>query len=402
MTRLKKRLLDQNRLSDIHDKVEQGVRLSEPAASRLYEVRDLNALGFLANIVRERKNGNKAFYILNRHINYSNICVLSCQFCSFAKKKRDAEAYEFTIEEMVERARNALRLGITEIHMVGGLHPSWKFEHYEKILRALKSLDPRLHLKTFTAIEILHLAWIGRMSAREVLERLREAGLDSLTGGGAEIFEQKVRDQICRGKESAGEWLDVHRAWHRMGGRSTCTMLYGHVESVADRVDHLRRLRALQDETGGFTAFIPLPFHPENNRFSNIPEPTGFENLRNLAIARLYLDNFDHIKCYWINHGLKLAQISLSHGVDDLDGTVIEEKIYHMAGAKTPQELTAAELVKAIRETGRIPVQRDSLYHEIIPPECARKDNGDGAKIPETNTPVPGNNPVTASNLATA
>jgi len=369
ITRLKQRMIEQSGLKNIHEKLENGARLAEQDALRLYEVRDLNVLGLLANIIRERKNGSRAFYILNRHINYSNICILSCQFCSFAKKRRDAGAYEFTIEEMAGKTSQALQLGITEIHMVGGLHPSWKFEHYEEMMRAIKSIDPKLHLKAFTAIEILHLAWIGKLKIQEVLERLRTAGLDSLPGGGAEIFSQRVRDQICRGKESAEEWLDVHRTWHRMGGRSTCTMLYGHVETIEERVDHLRKLRVLQDETGGFTAFIPLPFHSENNRLSHVPEPTGFENLRNLAIARLYLDNFDHIKCYWISHGLKLAQVSLSYGVDDIDGTVLEEKIYHMAGATTPQEQTAAELVKAIRETGRIPVQRDSLYREIpVPP----------------------------------
>ncbi len=397
LTRIQQKLLADHRLQEIHAKVESESRLTEEDAMRLYEVRDLNALAFLASIPRERKNGNKAYYILNRHINYSNLCILSCQFCSFAKKKRDAEAYEFTIEEMVGKATSALGMGITEIHMVGGLHPSWKFDHYEALLRALKKIDPRLHLKTFTAIEILHLAWMGKLNVAETLEQLHAAGLDSLTGGGAEIFSQRVRDQICRGKETAEEWLDVHRTWHRMGGRSTCTMLYGHVETIAERVDHLKRLRALQDETRGFTAFIPLPFHAENNKLSHIPEPTGFENLRNLAIARLYLDNFDHIKCYWINHSLKLAQISLSHGVDDLDGTVLEEKIYHMAGAKTPQEQTASELVKAIREAGRIPVQRDSLYNEIARPKDEKP-----AAAPDETTLSPGHNPATESNLATA
>ncbi len=365
MMTIRERVFSQNNLLEIYEKVVQGMRLHEKDVAHLYGVRDLNALGLLANMVREQKNGNKAYYILNRHINYSNICILSCQFCSFAKKKRDADAYEFTMDEMVEKVSQAQALGITEVHIVGGLHPSWKFESYEDILRALKRVNSQLHLKAFTAIEILHLAWIGRMKVPAVLERLRAAGLDSLPGGGAEIFSQRVRDQICRGKETAEEWLDVHRTWHRMGGRSTCTMLYGHVETLAERVDHLRRLRMLQDETSGFTAFIPLPFHAENNRLSYLQEPTGFENLRNLAIARIYLDNIDHIKCYWINHGLKLAQVSLSYGVDDLDGTVLEEKIYHMAGAKTPQEQTIHDLVKIIREAGRIPVQRDSLYREI-------------------------------------
>lgn len=396
LTRIQKKLLADHRLEGIHAKIESGAHLTEADALRLYELRDLHPLAFLANIVRERRNGNNAYFILNHHINYSNLCILSCQFCSFAKKKRDAEGYEFTIEEMVGKARHALKLGITEIHMVGGLHPSWKFDHYEELLRSLKQLDSKLHLKAFTAIEILHLAWMGKMKVAQTLERLRAAGLDSLPGGGAEIFSQRVRDQICRGKETGGEWLDVHRTWHRMGGRSTCTMLYGHVETIPERVDHLLKLRALQDETRGFTAFIPLPFHAENNKLSHIAEPTGFDNLRNLAIARLVLDNFDHIKCYWINHGLKLAQVSLSHGVDDLDGTVMEEKIYHMAGAKTPQQQTAAELIRAIREAGRTPVQRDSLYNEIGRP----KENHASAPA-DDSAPSPGHNPVTESNLAT-
>ncbi|MFZ4693676.1 MAG: aminofutalosine synthase MqnE [Verrucomicrobiia bacterium] len=358
------RSMEQAGLQAIAAKVEDGVRLDDADAAALYSARDLNAVGWLANRVRERKNGNKAFYIINRHINYSNLCILSCQFCSFARKKRDADAWEYTVEEMVAKAQESLALGVSELHIVGGLHPSWKFDYYERMLRELKALSPSLHLKAFTAVEILHLAWVGRMSVSQVLERLRAAGLDSLTGGGAEIFSQRVRDAICRGKETAAEWLEVHRIWHKAGGRSTCTMLYGHVETIPERIEHLRLLRELQDEAAGFTAFVPLPFHPENNALSGIAEPTGFENLRNLAISRLYLDNFDHIKCYWINHGLKLAQVSLSHGVDDLDGTVIEETIYHMAGAKTPQKQTADELVRAIRETGREPVLRDSLYRE--------------------------------------
>lgn len=395
LTRLQQQLLERNGVREIHEKVEGGSRLDENDALRLYAVKDLNVLGFLANITRERKNGNKAYYILNRHINYSNICILSCQFCSFAKKKRDAEAYEFTIEEMVGKASDALKIGITEIHMVGGLHPTLKFDHYERMLIALKALDPRLHLKAFTAIEIAHLAWVGKMKVGQVLERLREAGLGSLTGGGAEIFAPRVRDQICRGKETSEEWQEVHRTWHRMGGRSTCTMLYGHVETLEERVDHLRQLRALQDETKGFTAFIPLPFHAENNFLSHIPEPTGFENLRNVAIGRLYLDNFEHIKCYWVNHGLKIAQVSLSYGVDDLDGTVLEEKIYHMAGAQTPQGQTVGALVKAIREAGRLPIQRDSLYNEIAAAPISTSASGG-----EFSAGPP--NPLIESNLATA
>jgi len=302
-----------------------------------------------------------------------------------------------------------VRLGVTELHIVGGLHPSLPFAYYTDMLKALRALDrememapasvaagdrpraevrpspneagetpkpawgttsrpgakPRLHLKCFTAIEILHLAWLAKKSVEQTLMALKEAGLDSLTGGGAEIFAPSVRQQIARGKESAEEWLDVHRTWHRLGGRSTCTMLYGHVESPADRVDHLRRLRALQDETGGFVGFVPLPYQPENNEIPVEHPPTGFDTLRTIAVSRLYLDNFDHITAYWVGLGLKLAQVALSYGADDLHGTILEEHIFHMAGATTPQAQTEAEMIKAIREAGRVPVQRNTFYEPI-------------------------------------
>ncbi len=359
------KLIERSELRDIYEKVGGGQRISEEDCLRLFRSHDLAAIGSMANLVRERKNGNTAYYILNRHINYSNICILDCDFCSFYRRRRDAGAYEYSVEEMVAKAREALKLGITEIHIVGGLHPSFKWEYYTGMLRELQALDPRLHLKAFTAIEILHLSWVGKRSVPETLAALREAGLGSLTGGGAEIFDPEVRKVICHAKETAEEWLDVHRTWHKLGGRSTCTMLIGHVENEAHRVDHLRRLRELQDETGGFTAFVPLAFHPENNKLSHLAGPTGYDLLKTLAIARIYLDNFDHIKAYWILMGIKLAQVALSFGADDLDGTVIEEKIYHMAGAKTPQEVAREELVKAIRETDREPVQRDSLYRRV-------------------------------------
>jgi aminodeoxyfutalosine synthase len=249
-------------------------------------------------------------------------------------------------------------------------------------VRALKALDPRLHLKAFTAIEILHLTWVAKLSVPEVLAALREAGLGSLTGGGAEIFDPEVRDVICHAKETAAEWQDVHRAWHQMGGRSTCTMLIGHVEQPHHRVDHLRQLRALQDETGGFTAFVPLAFHPANNKLSHLTGPSGFDMLRTMAIARIYLDNIDHIKAYWILMGMKLAQVALSFGADDIDGTVMEEKIYHMAGATTPQEMARNELVHAIREAGRQPVQRDSLYRPVDGDVKHRDtENGQGDEV---------------------
>ena len=353
-------------LRPIAEKVQARQRISDTDALDLYRSNDLNALGILATAVREQKNGNFATYILNRYINYSNICVLSCQFCAFAAKKRDEHAFEHAVEDVVNAVREALDLGITEVHMVGGLHPTLKKDWYLQLLRDLRELDPSLHIKAFTAIEVRHLARrIFRMSIRDTLQLLRDSGLSSLTGGGAEIFDPSVRDEICRGKESAEEWLDIHRTWHSMGGRSTCTMLYGHIETVAQRVDHLRQLRELQDETGGFTGFVPFAFEPQTTVLAHIKPASAFEQLRNLAVSRVYLDNIEHLTAYWVSMGLPLAQVSLSYGVDDLHGTIMEEKIFHMAGATTPQELTVATLERAIREAGREPVQRDSYYRHI-------------------------------------
>ena len=352
-------------LRDLYEKVAAGERISEADALRLFESKDLNAVGAIADLARQRKTGDLASYIINRYVNYSNYCILSCQFCSFARKKRDADGFQHSIAEIVQKAREALALGVTELHIVGGLHPSLPFSYYTGMLQALRGVDSRLQLKCFTAIEILHLAWLAKKSVRDTLAELKAAGLDSLTGGGAEIFRKEVRSAIARGKESAEEYLDVHRTWHQMGGRSTCTMLYGHVESLADRVDHLRQLRTLQDETRGFTGFIPLAYQPENNEIPVKTPPTGFDTLRTIAVSRVYLDNFDHITAYWVGLGLKLAQIALSYGADDLHGTIIEEHIFHMAGASSPQQQTEAALVKAIRETGRTPVQRNTFYEPI-------------------------------------
>jgi aminodeoxyfutalosine synthase len=352
-------------LRDIYDKVVAGERISDADALRLFESKDLNAVGAIADFARQRKVGNRASYIINRYINYSNYCILSCQFCSFARKKRDADGFQFTTGEIVEKAREALKIGITELHIVGGLHPSLPFSYYTDMLRALKKLDSRLQLKCFTAIEILHLAWLAKKSVEQTLVELKDAGLESLTGGGAEIFRKEIRASIARGKESAGEYLDVHRTWHRLGGRSTCTMLYGHVESLADRVDHLRQLRALQDETRGFVGFVPLAYQPKDNDIPVEHAPTGFDSLRTIAVSRIYLDNFDHITAYWVGLGLKLAQVALSYGADDLHGTIVEEYIFHMAGAESPQLQTEADMLKAIREAGRTPVQRNTFYEPI-------------------------------------
>jgi len=426
--------VQRSELRDLYDKVAAGERISEADALRLFESKDLNALGAIADLARQKKVGNRASYIINRYLNYSNYCVLSCQFCSFARKKRDADGFELTIPEIVEKAREALKLGITELHIVGGLHPSLPFSYYVEMLKALSALNDelvgrasqragsgapkpsdggssvasphqsgahgvtrptqRLQLKCFTAIEILHLAWLAKKSVEQVLVELKDAGLESLTGGGAEIFREEVRNAIAKGKESAEEYLDVHRTWHRLGGRSTCTMLFGHVESLADRVDHLRQLRALQDETRGFVGFVPLPYQPENNDIPVKTPPTGFDALRTIAVSRIYLDNFDHITAYWVGMGLKLAQVALSYGADDLHGTIIEEHIFHMAGATSPQLQTEAEMIKAIREAGRTPVQRNTFYEPI--------KVWDAAPTAIDAEPPSGKSKVLEDNLATA
>jgi aminodeoxyfutalosine synthase len=384
--------LQQSELRDLYEKVDAGHRITTDDTLRLFETKDLNALGAIADLVCRRKNGNRASYIINSYINYSNYCILSCQFCAFARKKRDADGMQFTVPEIVQKAREALAVGVTELHIVGGLHPSLPFSYYLEMLRDLKALDSRLQLKCFTAIEILHLAWLAKKSTRETLLELKEAGLDSLTGGGAEIFRKEVRSKIAKGKESAEEYLEVHRTWHQLGGRSTCTMLYGHVESLADRVDHLNYLRNLQDETRGFTGFVPLPYQPENNEIPVKVPPTGFDSLRTIAISRIFLDNFDHITAYWVGLSLKLAQVALNYGADDLHGTILEEHIFHMAGAKTPQLHTESDMVKAIRETGRVPVQRDTFYRPV--------KVWDGEKL--SDDPSRGESQVLQENLATA
>ena len=358
----------QSELAGVYEKVVAGERINEAEAERLFATKDLNALGIIAGAANRRKNGNRAYYLVNRYINYSNYCILRCQFCSFARKKRDKDGFQLSLETIVEKACEALSDGITELHIVGGLHPSLPFDYYTEMLESLKALDPQIELKCFTAIEVLHLAWLAKMSVRDTLLALRAAGLSSLTGGGAEIFQKEVRRRIAQGKESAEEYLDVHRTWHQLGGRSTCTMLYGHVESVADRVDHLRRLRSLQDETRGFVGFIPLAYQPESNEIPVNHPPTGADSLKTVAVSRIYLDNFDHITAYWVGLGLGLAQVALNYGADDLHGTIHEEHIFHMAGAQSPQRQTRNSMIQAIREAGKTPVQRNTFY-EPIPSE---------------------------------
>ena len=356
-------------LNSIHDKVQAEERLSFNDGVTLYESPDITGVGYLANIIRERQNGNFAYYNLNQHIDYSNVCILHarCHFCAFARKNMQTEgAWEMSVDEFLDKAAYSIDHGCTEIHSVGGLHPKLPFEYYLDMLRGLKKRMPQVHLKFFTAVEIHHFSRIFKMSIEEVLIALREAGLDSLPGGGAEIFAEETREKICPGKLSAEGWLEVHDIAHRLDIPTNATMLYGHLETVEDRVDHLIRLRTQQDMSGGFVTFIPLAFHPANTRMAYLPSTTGLTDLQNIAVSRLILDNIPHIKAYWIMIGLNTAQVSLSYGADDIDGTVTEEKITHMAGAVTPEAITVAEITRLIREAGRIPIERDTLYNEII------------------------------------
>ena len=356
-------------LHPIYEKVQANERLSFEDGVRLYESPDINGVGYLANIVRERQNGNVAYYNFNQHIDYSNVCILHarCHFCAFARKdiKTDG-AWEMSVDEFLDKAMYSIDHGCTEIHSVGGLHPKLPFEYYLDMLRGLKQRMPQVHLKFFTAVEVHHFSRIFKMSIEEVLIALREAGLDSLPGGGAEIFAEETREKICPGKLSAEGWLEVHDIAHRLGISTNATMLYGHLETPEDRVDHLIRLREQQDKSGGFVTFIPLAFHPENTRMDYLPSTSGLTDLQNIAVSRLLLDNFPHIKVYWIMTGLETAQIALSFGADDIDGTVTEEKITHMAGADTPEAISAEEIIQVIEEAGRTSVERDTLYNEII------------------------------------
>ena len=351
--------------NEIAEKVEKSVRLSKDDALTLMDSNDLISIGQLANKVRERKSGNYAYFNVNRHINLTNICVSRCKFCAFSRDKSDADAYAMTINEVLDIARSARNLGITEFHIVSGLHPDLPFDYYLEAVSRLKDMMPGVHIQAFTAVEVAYFAKIAGLSTKEVLRRLKEAGLGSLPGGGAEILNHRVREAVCSKKATSDEWLEVMREAHNLGLKSNATMLYGHVETIEERVDHLLTLRNLQDETGGFQSFIPLPFHPQNTQLPDFRKPTAFENMKMLAVSRLVLDNFPHVKAFWIMLGLKVAQLSLLFGVDDLDGTVVEEKITHAAGAETDQSISRDELLKIISATGRVPVERDTLYNVV-------------------------------------
>jgi aminodeoxyfutalosine synthase len=357
---------DASPLETIREKVEAGERLSFDDGLALEASGDLFALGSMANLVRERYNGNFGYYNVNTHINPTNVCVYTCDFCAFRADLDAPKAYVMDREQVIERASQASARGATELHIVGGLHHKLPFQYYVDVVRWIKETAPEIHVKAYTAVEIEFFSKISRLSTGEVLKRLIEAGLGSLPGGGAEIFHPEVREQICGAKASTERWLDVHRTAHRLGLHSNATMLYGHIDRPNHRIDHLIRLRELQDETGGFQTFIPLAFHPDNSEMAHIPKPSGVMDLKTMAISRLMLDNFPHIKAYWVMLGLKTAQVALSFGADDLDGTVVHEKIYHDAGAETPQEATIAEIRRLITEAGRIPVERDTLYYEVV------------------------------------
>ena len=353
-------------LGRVADKVVAGERLDLDDGIALIDSPDLAAVGALANLVRQRRHGDKTWFNRNLHINATNVCEASCIFCSFARLKTgDADAYTMSIDEAVGRLAALRHQFVTEVHIVNGLNPDLPFSYYTDLLSALKAERPDLHIKGFTAVEIHYYAEKYGMTYAGVLTALRDAGLDSLPGGGAEIFAPRARRKLCADKVDTDGWLEVHRTAHRLGMRSNCTMLFGSIERPAERIDHLIRLRGLQDETGGFQTFIPLKFHNENNRLRRIREPTDAECLKTLAVSRLMLDNIAHIKAYWPMLGVRVAQLSLAFGVDDLDGTVREERIYHMAGAKTPQALTRSELVALIRRAGRVPIERDTLYRVV-------------------------------------
>ena len=356
---------DDATLAPIAHKVEHGERLTFDDGVTLYRSGDILAVGWMANLVRERMHGNLAYFNVNRHINPTNVCVASCRLCAFGRKKGEADTYTMALEEAWETAGQGLTEAVTEFHIVGGLHPDLPFEYFLDLVAGLKQRYPQVHIKAFTMVEIAFLAKRGKVSIEEAIRRMVAAGVDSCPGGGAEIFADRVRHIICDHKIDGSEWLDTARMAHKAGLRSNATMLYGHIENDEDRVDHLLKLRALQDETGGFQTFIPLSFHPDNTALSHLPKSTGMTDIRQIAVSRLLLDNFAHIKSYWQMVTPKMAQISLRFGADDIDGTVVEEKIYHDAGAKTPQGLRRRDLERLITEAGRVPFERDTLYRAV-------------------------------------
>jgi aminodeoxyfutalosine synthase len=358
-------------LQPVVEKVLGGERLSFDDGLVLYRSNDLLAIGYLANHVREKLHGKRTYFNVNRHINPTNICVATCKLCAFGRQPDAPGAYAMALEEAFQIAGQSWTEAVTEFHIVGGLHPDLPFDYYLDLLRGLKQRFPGVHLKAFTAVEIAYFARLTRLSIREILEKLQQAGLGSLPGGGAEIFAPEVRRVICDHKIGAHTWLKVHRTAHELGLHSNATMLYGHIESAEDRVNHLLELRQLQDETHGFLAFVPLAFHPAHTALAHLPQTTGFTDIKNIAVSRLLLDNFPHVKAYWQSLTPPVAQVALKFGADDLDGTVSEEKIYHDAGSSSPQALTRQQIIRLIREAGQEPVERDTLYRPVTRAEAS-------------------------------
>jgi aminodeoxyfutalosine synthase len=384
--------ISDTRLKPVADKVLAGQRLDAADGLLLYQTSDLLTVGWLANHVREQRHGDVCYFNVNRHINPTNICGAHCKLCAFGRDKNSPGAYEFSLEEIWHRAQEGVDEGATEFHIVGGLHPDLSFSYYLDLIRGLKQRFPHVHLKAFTMVEVGYYARISKLSIHDTLVAMKEAGVDSLPGGGAEIFAPRVRKIICDHKVSGQMWLNIARQAHEIGLRSNATMLYGQIETAEERVDHLLLLRGLQDKTHGFVAFIPLAFHPENTGLSHVPKPTAFDDLKAIAVSRLLLDNFEHIKAYWIMMTPRVAQVALRFGANDLDGTVIEEKIYHDAGAKTPQGMSLSDLERLIRAAGRVPVERDTLYRKVdrssmpAPKSISRPSNG---LIPESILSTP-------------
>ncbi|MEP3481736.1 MAG: aminofutalosine synthase MqnE [Fuerstiella sp.] len=353
-------------MQTIADKVEAGERLTFEDGVYLDESADLHTLGYLANKVRERKNGNFAYYNTNIHLNPTNVCIYRCRFCAFRSDLKDEKAYTFDEKMIQDRALEGRAAGATEIHVVGGLHHQKKFDWYLDVVRTIHETTPEIHIKAWTPVEISWFARITKKPIRWVMEQLVEVGLGSMPGGGAEIFDPEVRTQLCEHKADGSVWFDVHQTAHELGLRSNATMLYGHIEEAKHRVDHMVQLRNLQDETGGFQTFIPLAFHPDNTELSDLKKPDMLFDLRMIALGRLMMDNFDHVKAYWIMLGEATAQMALGYGADDIDGTVVHELIYHDAGAETPEGKTVDQLHHLIREAGREPVERDTLYRKVL------------------------------------
>lgn len=361
------------RLDPIYEKITAGERLGFDDGIALYESRDIVGVGRLADIERRKRHGNKAYFIYNQHLNYTNVCTNNCTFCAYSRKEGESGGFTLNLEEIREKLMARIHEPIRELHVVGGLNPALTLPYYLELLRMIKSVRPEATIKAFTAVEIDYLSRTANLTVPETIRTLANAGLAMLPGGGAEILSDRVHDKLFRKKIDSRRWLEIMEAVHRAGIKTNATMLYGHIETTAERVTHLMRLRELQDKTGGFSAFVPLAFHSKNTGLSHLPATTAFDDLKTVSVARLMLDNFDHIKAYWVMIGEKLASVALSFGADDLDGTIIEEKITHMAGATSALGLPREEMIHLIEAAGFTPVERDSFYRPVTQTPAAKE-----------------------------